>query len=57
LRTVQARVLASADGIERTAGLGDLAYQHMIEAGVADSLRTAAAQIDHDTASLTRTSR
>jgi hypothetical protein len=48
LRTVQARVLASADAIERTARRGDPAYQHMLEAGLADSLRTAAAQLGHD---------
>lgn len=54
LRTVRARVLASADGIERTASLGDLAYQQMLRAGVADSLRTAAAQLAQDTADLAR---
>ncbi len=45
LRTVQARVLASAEGIERTASRGDLACQQMLRAGVAESLRTAAAEL------------
>lgn len=54
LRTVQARVLASADGIERTASRGDLAYQQMLEAGIAGSLRTAAAQLARDTPDLAR---
>ena len=56
LQVVQARVLASADGIERTAARGDSAYQHMLEVGVADSLRTAAAQLEQDTTSLASTS-
>jgi hypothetical protein len=50
LETVQQRVLASAEGIERTAGRGDAVYQHMLEAGVADSLRIAAAELDRDAA-------
>ena len=49
LETVQARVLASADGIERTARYGDPVYQRMLEAGVAESLRTAAAELKRDT--------
>lgn len=57
LQAVQARVLASADGIERTAIRGDPAYQHMLEAGVADSVRTAAAQLAQDAADLAGTSR
>lgn len=57
LETVQARVLASADGIERTASRGDLVYRHMLEAGVADSLRTAAAELAQDTTSLVTPSR
>lgn len=57
LQTVQTRVLASADGIERTADHGDPAYQRMLAAGVADSLRTAAAQLAHDTADVVGTSR
>ena len=52
LDTVRARVLASADGIEQTARRGDLVYQRMLEAGVADSLRTAAASLSKDAASL-----
>jgi len=52
LRTVGARVLASAEGIERTASRGDLAYQQMLEAGVAESLRTAAAELARDSADL-----
>jgi hypothetical protein len=56
LQTVQARVLASADGIERTADHGDPAYQHMLATGVADSLRAAAAQLARDTADLVGTS-
>ena len=57
LLTVQARVLASADGIERTAARGDPAYQRMPQAGVASSLRAAAAQLAQDTASLAGKSR
>lgn len=57
LRTVQARVMASASGIERTASRGDLAYQRMLEAGIADSLRTAASQLARDTPDFTRSSR
>lgn len=57
LHTVRARVLASAHAIERTAAGGDPAYQHMHQAGVADSLRSAAAQLAQDTASLAGTSR
>jgi len=57
LRTVQARVLASADSLERTAGRGDPAYQQMLRTGVAGSLRTAAAQLSQDAADLARTSR
>lgn len=56
LQTVQARVLASADGIERTADHGDPAYQHMLAAGVADSLRTAAAQLGQDRSNVVGTS-
>lgn len=52
LETVQARVLASADAIDRTARAGDPAYQRMLESGVADSLRAAAAELAHDSASL-----
>ena len=52
LQTVQTRVLASADGIERTARRGDPAYQAMLRAGVAGSLRTAAAQLAQETDSL-----
>ena len=52
LEIVRARVLASADGIERTARRGDPGYQNMLEAGVAGSLRTAAAELAHDTAVL-----
>lgn len=51
-QTVQTRVLASAHGIERSADHGDPAYQHMLAAGVADSLHAAAAQIAQDTADL-----
>lgn len=57
LRTMRERVLASADGIERTARGGDPAYQHMLEVGVAESLRTAAAELEQDTASLVAPSR
>ncbi len=57
LHTVQARILASADGIERIASRGDLDYLHMLEAGVADSLRTAAAQLAEDAADLAGRSR
>lgn len=57
LETVEARVLASADGIERTANLGDPAYQQMLLAGVAESLRTAAAELAHDTSHLAGTYR
>ena len=39
--TVQARVTASAEGIQRTATAGDPAYQRMLGAGVDASLRTA----------------
>ena len=52
LRTVQVRVLVSAEGIERTASRGDLAYQQMLRAGVATSLRTAATQLARDTPDL-----
>lgn len=57
LRTVQARVMASAHLIERTASRGDLAYQRMLQAGIADSLRTAASQLARDTPDFTRSSR
>jgi hypothetical protein len=57
LETVQARVLASAEGIERTARRGDPVYQRMLEAGVADSLRTAAAELARDAAVFTTPSR
>ena len=52
LSTVQARVLASVDGIERTARGGDPVFQRMLVSGVADSLRTAVAQLAQDTAGL-----
>lgn len=54
LETVRMRVLASADGIEQTARRGDAVYQRMLEAGVADSLRTAAAELAKDGPSLCR---
>jgi len=52
VQTVQLRVLASADGIVRTARRGDPVYQRMLEEGVADSLRTAADQLAQDAAGL-----
>lgn len=52
VQTVQARVLASADGIEHTAHRGDRVYQHLLETGVADSLRTAAAELGQEAATL-----
>ena len=52
LDTVRARVLASAESIEQTARRGDPVYQHMVEAGVADSLRVAAAELVDDADSL-----
>lgn len=52
LQTVRSRILASADGIERTAGRGDPVYQQMLRAGVAESLRVAAAELAEDAASL-----
>jgi aminoglycoside phosphotransferase (APT) family kinase protein len=55
LETVQARVLASADGIERTARGGALVYQRMRDAGVAESLRAAAAQLAQDSDSVIET--
>ncbi len=54
LRTVQARVLASAETIERTAGRGDLAYQQMLCAGVAECLRMAVTELAADIPDLTR---
>jgi len=54
LRTVQARILASAEGIERTASRGDPAYQQMVRAGVAESLRAAATELAGDTPDLAR---
>jgi hypothetical protein len=48
LEIVRQRVLASARGIERTAHRGDAVYQHMLEAGVADSLRAAAEELERD---------
>ena len=44
--TVQARVTASADGIARVAGTGDLVYAEMVERGIDADLRTAAAELD-----------
>ena len=41
-------MLASAEGIERTARRGDAVYQRMLEAGVADSLRAAEAELVRD---------
>jgi hypothetical protein len=52
LESVRARVLASAKGIEDTARRGDPVYQHMVESGVAESLRTAAAELGRDAADL-----
>jgi hypothetical protein len=52
LETMRARVLASANGIEDTALRGDPVYQHMLESGVADSLRTAASELSRDAADL-----
>jgi hypothetical protein len=57
LRTVQARVLASAEGIARTAGRGDPAHQQMLQAGVAESLRAAAIELAQDAPDLARPSR
>lgn len=54
LATVRARVTASADGIERTARQGDLAYQRMLENGVADSLRTAVRELASDSDQFTQ---
>lgn len=44
--TVQARVTASAEGIQRTAAAGDSAYQRMLGAGVDASLRTAVRELE-----------
>lgn len=52
LETVRARVLASANSIEDTARRGDPVYQRMLASGVAKSLRTAAAELGEDAASL-----
>ncbi len=51
--TVQARVSASADGIQRTAGAGDPAYQQMIEWGIDTDLRIAVSELDDFRAQLT----
>ena len=51
------RVLAAADGIVRTARRGDAVYQHMLQVGVADSLRAAAAELVRDAVSLATPSR
>lgn len=45
IATVQARVTASADGIQHTAAAGDPAYQLMIENGVDTSLRLAVSEL------------
>lgn len=44
--TVQARVTASAEGIQRTAATGDPAYRRMLDAGVDASLRTAVSEFE-----------
>ena len=44
--TMQARVIASANGIRRIGEAGDLAYLRMVERGVDADLRTAAAELD-----------
>jgi hypothetical protein len=44
--TVQARVTASAEGIQRTAATGDPAYQRMLDTGVDESLRTAIRELE-----------
>jgi hypothetical protein len=44
--TVQARVTASAEGIQRTAASGDPAYQRMLDVGVDASLRTAVYELE-----------
>lgn len=44
--TVQARIRAAAEGVDRVATEGDPVYQRMRDAGVAESLRTAAMEID-----------
>jgi hypothetical protein len=44
--TVQARVTASAEGIQRTAATGDPAYQRMLDTGVDESLRTAVRELE-----------
>jgi hypothetical protein len=46
--TVQARIRESADRVDRVAAEGDLVYQRMRDSGVAESLRTAAREIDED---------
>lgn len=46
VRTVQARVTASADGIRRIADAGDPAYEWMVERGVDRSLETAVRELD-----------
>ena len=56
LEIVQARVLASAVGIEHNARRGDPVYQHILEAGVADSLRIAAAEVAQDALGLVKPS-
>ncbi len=54
LRTVQARVLYSAEVIERTAVQGDPAYQQMLLAGVARSRRKAVSELEAEIPDLTR---
>jgi hypothetical protein len=44
--TVQARVTATAEGIQRTVATGDPAYQRMLDAGVDASLRTAVRELE-----------
>ena len=46
VRTVQARVTASADGIRRIAAAGDPAYERMIQQSVDKSLETAVRELD-----------
>jgi aminoglycoside phosphotransferase (APT) family kinase protein len=47
IATVQARVTASADGIQRTAAAGDPAYKLMIEVGVDNELRCAVTELEN----------
>jgi aminoglycoside phosphotransferase (APT) family kinase protein len=44
--TIQARVTASAEGIQRTAATGDPAYQRMLDTGVDASLRAAVRELE-----------